>query len=130
MRKEILMSSSSTHLPTPEGPGSVSGAPNLPSGFTDTFTSRYIDTAEVRLHAVIGGEGPPLLLVHGWPQTWYQWRLVMPELARDFEVAADDVQTLVIDGSGHWVAEEATEEMLAALTEFLAPYREGGSGLR
>jgi pimeloyl-ACP methyl ester carboxylesterase len=130
MRKEILMSSSSTHLPTPEGPGSVSGAPNLPSGFTDTFTSRYIDTAEVRLHAVIGGEGPPLLLVHGWPQTWYQWRLVMPELARDFEVAADDVQTLVIDGSGHWLAEEATEEMLAALTEFLTPYREGGSGLR
>jgi pimeloyl-ACP methyl ester carboxylesterase len=124
------MSSSSTHLPTPEGPGSVSGAPNLPSGFTDTFTSRYIDTAEVRLHAVIGGEGPPLLLVHGWPQTWYQWRLVMPELARDFEVAADDVQTLVIDGSGHWVAEEATEEMLAALTEFLAPYREDGGGLR
>ena len=124
------MSSSSTHLPTPEGPGSVSGAPNLPSGFTDTFTSRYIDTAEVRLHAVIGGEGPPLLLVHGWPQTWYQWRLVMPELARDFEVAADDVQSVVIDGSGHWVAEEATEEMLAALTEFLAPYREGGGGLR
>jgi pimeloyl-ACP methyl ester carboxylesterase len=124
------MSSSSTHLPTPEGPGSVSGAPNLPEGFTDTFTSRYIDTAEVRLHAVIGGEGPPLLLVHGWPQTWYQWRLVMPELARDFEVAADDVQTLVIDGSGHWVAEEATEEMLAALRDFLAPYREGGGGLR
>jgi pimeloyl-ACP methyl ester carboxylesterase len=84
------MSSSSTHLPTPEGPGSVSGAPNLPEGFTDTFTSRYIDTAEVRLHAVIGCEGPPLLLVHGWPQTWYQWRLVMPELARDFEVIAVD----------------------------------------
>ena len=124
------MSSSSTHLPTPEGPGSVSGAPNLPEGFTDTFTSRYIDTAEVRLHAVIGGEGPPLLLVHGWPENWYAWRLVMPELARDFEVAADDVQTLVIDGSGHWVAEEAPEEMLAALTEFLAPYREGGGGLR
>jgi pimeloyl-ACP methyl ester carboxylesterase len=33
-------------------------------------------------------------------------------------------------GSGHWLAEEAPEEMLAALTEFLAPYREGGGGLR
>jgi len=33
-------------------------------------------------------------------------------------------------GSGHWVAEEAPEEMLAALTEFLAPYRQGGGGLR
>src|SRR5918997_103057 len=84
------MSSSSTHLPTPEGPGSVSGAPNLPDGFTDTFPSRYIDTGDLRQHAVIGGEGPPLLLVHGWPQTWYQYRLVMPELARDFEVIAVD----------------------------------------
>ena len=52
----------------PEGPGSVSGAPNLPEGFTDTFTSRYIKSGDLRQHAVIGGEGPPLLMVHGWPQ--------------------------------------------------------------
>jgi pimeloyl-ACP methyl ester carboxylesterase len=84
------MSSTSTDARTPEGPGSVSGAPNLPAGFTDTFTSRYVDTGELRLHAVIGGEGPPLLLVHGWPQTWYQYRLVMPALARDFSVVAVD----------------------------------------
>jgi pimeloyl-ACP methyl ester carboxylesterase len=84
------MSSSSTRLPTPEGPGSVSGAPNLPAGFTDTFSSRYIDTGQLRLHAVIGGDGPPLLLVHGWPETWYAWRLLMPALARDFEVIAVD----------------------------------------
>ena len=75
------MSSSSAPLSTPEGPGSVSGAPNLPAGFTDTFTSRYIDTGELRQHAVIGGDGPPLLLVHGWPENWYAWRLVMPALA-------------------------------------------------
>jgi pimeloyl-ACP methyl ester carboxylesterase len=76
---------------TPEGPGSVVGAPNLPAGFTDTFTSRYVDTGELRLHAVTGGEGPPpLLLVHGWPQLWYQFRLIMPALARDFSVVAVD----------------------------------------
>jgi pimeloyl-ACP methyl ester carboxylesterase len=84
------MSSSPTQLPTPEGPGSVSGAPNLPAGFTDTFTSRYIDTHGLRQHAVIGGQGPPLLLVHGWPENWYTWRLLMPALARDFEVVAVD----------------------------------------
>jgi pimeloyl-ACP methyl ester carboxylesterase len=84
------MSSSSTRLPTPEGPGSVSAAPNLPAGFTDIFTSRYIDAGGLRQHAVIGGNGPPLLLVHGWPETWYAWRLVMPALARDFEVIAPD----------------------------------------
>ena len=84
----MLMSSSAAT--TPEGPGSVSGAPNLPAGFTDTFTSRYIDTGDLRLHAVTGGDGPPLLLVHGWPQTWYAWRLLMPALARDFSVVAID----------------------------------------
>src|SRR5919112_869408 len=84
------MSSSSAPLPTPEGPGSVSSAPNLPDRFTDTFTSHYIDTGELRQHAVIGGDGPPLLLVHGWPENWYAWRLLMPQLARDFEVIAPD----------------------------------------
>lgn len=75
---------------TLEGPGSSVGAPNLPAGFADTFGSRYVDIGEVRLHAVIGGDGPPLLLVHGWPETWYAWRLVMPSLAADFEVIAVD----------------------------------------
>src|SRR5690349_22434062 len=77
-------------LPTPQGSGSVSGAPGLPAGFTDTFTSRYVDAGGLRLHAVTGGEGPPLLLVHGWPQLWYQFRMIMPALARDFSVVAVD----------------------------------------
>ena len=84
------MSSSSAPLSTPEGPGSVSGAPNLPAGFTDTFTSRYVDAGGLRQHAVIGGDGPPLLLVHGWPENWYAWRLLMPALAQDFTVIAVD----------------------------------------
>ena len=84
------MSAASGPVSTPEGPLSVAGAPNLPAGFTDTFTSRYVDTGELRLHAVVGGDGPPVLLVHGWPQTWYAWRMVMPTLARDFRVVAVD----------------------------------------
>src|SRR5262245_37102283 len=79
-----------TSTSVPEGPGSVSGAPNLPAGFADTFESRYVDTGEVRLHAVVGGDGPPLLLIHGWPGSWYYWRLAMPSLARDYEVIAVD----------------------------------------
>jgi pimeloyl-ACP methyl ester carboxylesterase len=92
------MSSSSADLPTPEGPGSVLGAPNLPAGFTDTFTSRYVDTGDLRQHVVTGGEGPPLLLVHGWPQTWYAWRLVMPALARGFSVVAPDQRGTGLSG--------------------------------
>ena len=44
----------------------------------------------MRLHAVVGGDGPPLLLICGWPQTWYAWRLVMPALARHHRVVAVD----------------------------------------
>jgi pimeloyl-ACP methyl ester carboxylesterase len=86
LRKGMLMNSS----PTPAGPGSASGAPSLPAGFSDVFTSRHVDTGDLRLHAVTGGDGPPLLLVHGWPQTWYAWRMLMPVLARDFSVVAVD----------------------------------------
>jgi pimeloyl-ACP methyl ester carboxylesterase len=91
------MSSSST----PQGPGSVSGAPDLPEGFADTFASRYVDIGELRLHAVVGGEGPPLLLVHGWPESWYAWRMVMPTLARDFEVIAVDQRGIGLSDKPH-----------------------------
>jgi pimeloyl-ACP methyl ester carboxylesterase len=84
------MSSPTARPSTPGGPGSVTGAPYLPEGFADTFTSRYVDVGDLRLHAVVGGEGPPLLLVHGWPETWYGWRMIMPALAADFEVVAVD----------------------------------------
>jgi hypothetical protein len=43
------------------------------------------------------------------------------------KLAADDVQSLVIPGCGHWVAEQAPEVLLAALTAFLAPYRAGAT---
>ena len=46
-------------------------------------------------------------------------------VADTMKLTADDVQTVVIPGVGHWVAEQAPEAMLAALTAFLAPYRDG-----
>jgi pimeloyl-ACP methyl ester carboxylesterase len=109
------MSSSTTELTIAEGPGSVSAAPDLPDGFRDTFTSRYVDTGELRLHAVIGGEGPPLLLVHGWPQTWYAWRMLMPTLARDFEVVAVDQRGIGLSdkpGEGYDVGTLASDLVL------------------
>jgi pimeloyl-ACP methyl ester carboxylesterase len=92
--REIDMNSPST----PAGPGSVCDAPHLPDGFTGTFTSRYIDTGGLRQHVVSGGDGPPLLLMHGWPQTWYAWRLVMTALARDFTVIAPDQRGCGLSG--------------------------------
>jgi pimeloyl-ACP methyl ester carboxylesterase len=45
--------------------------------------------------------------------------------ANAMKLVADDVETVVISGSGHWVAEEAPEPLLAALRAFLAPDRDG-----
>jgi pimeloyl-ACP methyl ester carboxylesterase len=64
--------------------------PGLPKDFWKTFTSRYVDVDTMRLHAVTGGDGPPVLLIGGWPQTWYAWRHVMLALARNFRVVAID----------------------------------------
>jgi pimeloyl-ACP methyl ester carboxylesterase len=44
-------------------------------------------------------------------------------------LAADDVQAVVLPGAAHWVAEQAPEELLAALTGFLAPYRDAAGQL-
>ena len=70
--------------------GSVSTAPRLPAGFTDTFESRFVRANGIRQHVVVGGDGPPLLLVHGWPENWYAWRFLMPTLARSYTVIAVD----------------------------------------
>jgi len=80
----------SRHDRVGDGFGSASTAPHLPKGFDKTFTSHVIRANGIHQHAVIGGDGPPLLLVHGWPQNWYAWRLLMPELARRFTVVAVD----------------------------------------
>lgn len=46
------------------------------------------------LHFVRGGSGPPLVLLHGWPETWWSWHAVMPELAQEHTVIAFDLPGL------------------------------------
>jgi pimeloyl-ACP methyl ester carboxylesterase len=46
----------------------------------------------VRLHYVIGGSGPAVLLLHGWPQTWWEWRRVIPRLIERYTVIAADLR--------------------------------------
>jgi pimeloyl-ACP methyl ester carboxylesterase len=58
--------------------------------FARTFEHRVEGTHGNRLHYVIGGQGNPVLLVPGWPQSWYAWRKVMPALAERFTVVAVD----------------------------------------
>ncbi|MDA3643121.1 alpha/beta hydrolase [Saccharopolyspora indica] len=56
------------------------------------FTSDHAEVNGTRLHHVSGGTGDPLVLLGGWPQTWWQFRKIMPELARRFRVIAVDLR--------------------------------------
>lgn len=53
---------------------------------------REVDIPGVRLHLAEAGAGPPLLLLHGWPQHWWCWRHLIPRLAEHYRVLAPDLR--------------------------------------
>jgi len=61
---------------------------------TPAITHHVADLSDVRLHYVTAGDGPPVVLLHGWPQTWYEWRHVIPALAEHHRVIAPDLRGL------------------------------------
>jgi hypothetical protein len=97
-------------MPAP-GPGSDAAA--LFPGFAE----RRVRTGGAEIHLVVGGAGPPLLLLHGYPQTHVMGHRVAPALARGFTVVAPAGGALPC---GHFLAEEAAEATAAALGEFFA----------
>ncbi len=56
------------------------------------FQQRKIRTAGATIHLVHGGNGPAVLLLHGYPQTHAMWHKVAPELARDYTVVCPDLR--------------------------------------
>ena len=56
------------------------------------FALSTIDTGEATIRVRHGGSGPPLLLLHGNPQTHTMWHLIAPRLAQDFTVVATDLR--------------------------------------
>ncbi len=77
-------------IPAPYAPGPASAA-EPPAGFAHQAMTTS-DGAE--LHFVTGGSGPPVFLLHGFPNTWYAWRDVMPMLASTYSVIAVDLRGL------------------------------------
>src|SRR3954454_19753989 len=53
---------------------------------------RDIDAGGIRLHVAEAGDGPPLLLLHGWPQHWWSWRHLIPALAERHRVLVPDLR--------------------------------------
>src|SRR5450432_566630 len=70
MTHDIVQTSAADTLP-----------PFDPATFWTQFQQDTVVIKGVRLHFVEGGSGAPILLLPGWPQSWYAWRYVMPLLA-------------------------------------------------
>jgi pimeloyl-ACP methyl ester carboxylesterase len=54
----------------------------------------FAELSGLRMHYVTAGEGAPVVLLHGWPQTWYEWRDVIRHLAPHYQIVAPDLRGL------------------------------------
>jgi pimeloyl-ACP methyl ester carboxylesterase len=59
-----------------------------------TFSHHMTTVNGIQIHYVIGGHGDPVVLLHGWPETWYAWHHVMPALAKNHTVIVPDLRGL------------------------------------
>ncbi|HEY8367965.1 MAG TPA: alpha/beta fold hydrolase [Thermodesulfobacteriota bacterium] len=102
--------------------------------FDERLEATEIETGESRIFVRRGGAGPPVLLLHGFPQTHLMWRGVAPLLARRFAVVCADLPGYGRSGSsprpptrsstpGTSSPRSAPEATAGTLERFLAPAR-------
>ncbi|MBD2432527.1 MULTISPECIES: alpha/beta fold hydrolase [Fischerella] len=72
----------------------------------------YITTNGIRLHYVTQGEGPLMLMLHGFPEFWYSWRHQIPEFAKYFKVVAVDLR-------GYNDSDKPKEQSAYVMDEFI-----------
>src|SRR3954451_11655037 len=60
--------------------------------FFPGFEHRRVATSGAEINLVTGGSGPPLLLLHGYPQTHIMWRKIAPDLAEEFTLVIPDLR--------------------------------------
>ena len=65
---------------------------SLPLPSVDGVTSRFVPVGDLQVHVAEAGAGPPLVLLHGWPQHWYSWRRVVPLLADSYRLVMPDLR--------------------------------------
>ena len=106
-------------MPTPEPriTGSVDGSawsPPLPKA--PGFEHLVIETPGLRSHVAAIGEGEPVVLLHGFPQHWWQWHVIAPLLAAGgYRVLCPDLR-----GAGWTVADDRRIERETRLRDLLA----------
>ena len=88
-----------------------SGARPMPA--VPGVTHRFVAVRGARLHLAEAGAGDPVVLLHGFPQHWYAWRRVIPQLA-GADRHAEDLALRVVPGAGHFLPDERPAEVTEA----------------
>ena len=103
------MSSSSTRQSAPEGPGTASVGNDMTE-----LREGYAEVGDVRLHYVEAGDGPLVVLLHGFPEFWYGWRQqIEPLAAAGFRVVAPDLRGYNLSSKPTDVAAYDTAQLTA-----------------
>jgi epoxide hydrolase 4 len=76
------------------------------------LSHNYIQTNGIQLHYVSQGQGPLMLMLHGFPEFWYSWRYQIPEFAKDYKVIALDLR-------GYNESEKPREKAAYRMTELI-----------
>ncbi len=91
-----------------------------PPPHLDGVTHSWVNVRGLEIHVAEAGEGPPLVLLHGWPQHWWIWRHVIPELSRQYRVICPDLPGLGwSDAPSHDYAKEALADDVLRLLDAL-----------
>src|SRR5262245_36416428 len=88
--KQALMLTAAAAIGTEQA--TAQQAPSDTTRFFPGFTAHKVETSGATINLVKAGNGPPLLLMHGAPQSHISWRLVAPALAKEYTVIATDLR--------------------------------------
>ena len=108
-RRQLLLGASATAVGSAFR-RTIHAAPQQPAADTLRFFPGFktfdVNTTGATIHGVVSGSGPPLLLLHGAPQSHISWRIVAPQFAKSHTVIAPDLRgygdsSKPADGEGH-----------------------------
>lgn len=95
----------------------VPSQPTLPIPHVSGVEHHFVDARGTRFHVAEAGDGPPLVLLHGWPQHWWSWRYVIGPLAERYRVICPDIRGMGWSGGagGRYGWDDLSDDLLGVL---------------
>src|SRR5215469_18722634 len=106
-------------MTTSENHGSTASGQS-PEPSLDDLREGFAEIGDTRLHYVEAGEGPLIVLLHGFPEFWYAWRLqIQPLAAAGFRVVAPDLRGYNLSSKPDGVKAYDTDQLTADIRGFI-----------